>query len=134
MAAKTGRNAKIEWAGKHVRLGAWTLDAPTDMHDVTEFSTGTTQWREFVPGLTQWSGTLSGAWRVSDSTAQEDLQSAALAGTTGTIKLYIDKSAGDNLTGAVYINSLGVSANIDNRTDMTFSFQGTGALTYSTAT
>ncbi len=134
MAALTGKEAKIEWAGKHVRLGNWTFNTAYDMHDVTEFSTGTVQWREFIDGIGNWSGTMEGAFRVQDSTAQRDMMDAALAGTTGTVKLYLDKSNGGNFTGSVLFSALGASANIDNRTDMTFGYQGTGAVSYSTST
>lgn len=134
MAALTGKQAKIEWAGKHVRLGEWSMDTNYDMHDVTEFSTGTVQWREFAAGIGNWSGTMVGAFRVQDSTAQRDMMDAALAGTTGTVKLYLDKSNGGNFTGGVLFSALSASANIDNRTDMNFSYQGSGALAYSTST
>lgn len=134
MAALTGKSGKVEWAGKHVGLGSWTMDINTDMHDVTEFSTGTVQWREFVAGISSWTGSANGAWRVHDSTARFDFQAAALAGTTGTVKLYVDKTGGANFTGGVLISAMSVSADIDSRTDQTYSLQGTGALTYSTST
>lgn len=134
MPALTGKSGKIEWGGKHVGLGTWSMDINTDMHDVTEFSTGTVQWREFVGGISGWTGSANGAWRVSDSTARRDFQTAALSGTTGTVKLYVNKTGGEHYAGGVLISAMNVSANIDNRTDQTYSLQGNGALAYTTTT
>lgn len=134
MAAVTGKSGIVHWEGGVVGLGAWTLDIQTDQHDVTEFSTGTVQWREFVNGISSWTGTANGAWRVTDSTERRDFQNAALAGTTGAIILEVDKDGGGKFSGGANISGMNISVNIDNRSDQTYNLQGNGALTFTTTT
>ena len=134
MAAETGKSAKIKYeTGDVVNLDAWNLSFDTDMYETTAFTTGTVQSRDFIPGLSTWTADVSGNFDEV-STGLDDMRAAALANTTGTIQLYISKTEGANYSGNTFISSLGVAAPIDGKVALNFTFQGTGTLTYGTAT
>ena len=134
MAAETGKSAKVLYgAGMVQDLDAWDLSFDTDMYETTQFTTGTVQSREFIPGLSTWTANISGN-ADETSTGLDDLRDAALANTTGVILLYISKTEGASYTGNTFISNLSVSAPIDGKVDLGFAFQGTGTLTYATAT
>jgi predicted secreted protein len=134
MAAETGKSAKVLYgAGMVQDLDAWDLSFDTDMYETTQFTTGTVQSREFIPGLSTWTANVSGN-ADETSTGLDDLRTAALANTTGTLLLYISKTEGASYTGTTYISNLSVSAPIDGKVDLGFAFQGTSTLTYATAT
>jgi len=134
MAAETGKSAKVLYgAGFVSQLDAWDLSFDTDMYETTDFSTGTVQSRDFIPGLSTWTANVSGN-ADELSTGLDDLRAAALANSTGTLLLYISKTEGASYTGTTYISNLSVSAPIDGKVDLGFAFQGTGTLTYATAT
>ena len=134
MAAETGKSAKVLYGGGMVQdLDAWDLSFDTDMYETTQFTTGTVQSREFIPGLSTWTANVSGN-ADETSTGLDDLRTAALANSTGTILLYISKTEGASYTGTTYISNMSVSAPIDGKVDLGFAFQGTSTLTYATAT
>ncbi len=134
MAAETGKSAKVLYGGGHVvNLDAWDLSFDTDMYETTDFSTGTVQSRDFIPGLSTWTSNVSGNFDEV-STGLDDLRAAALANTTGTLLLYISKTEGASYTGATFISNLSVNAPIDGKVAVNHAFQGTGTLTYATAT
>ena len=134
MPAETGKSAKVLWAAGFVEdLDAWDVSFDTDMYETTQFTTGTVQSREHIPGLSTWTANVSGN-ADETSTGLDDLRTAALANTSGTILLYISKTEGASYTGATFISNLSVSAPIDGKVDLGFAFQGTGTLTYATAT
>lgn len=134
MAELSGKSGKIEYAGGMVEgFNSWSLDVNVDMHDVTTFTTGTLQWRNFIAGISSWSGSIEGLFTTT-STGLTNLRTNALTPTTGQFVGYMDKSGGENLRGSVLIQTMGHNVDIDGTVDVAFSFQGTGALTYSTAT
>ncbi len=136
MAAISGKQGKVEYDGKHVRFANWNLDADSNMLDVTEFSTstGAAVWRDFIAGLSGWTFTADGPWRLNDSTGQVDLQANFLTPASATVKLYVDKEGGENYTGTAFISAVSVASPIDDRATFNVTAQGTGSLTYSTAT
>ncbi len=134
MAERSGKEAKVLFStGAVNNLDAWDVTADTNMLDVTTFSTGTTQWRDFTPGLSGWSGTVAGNFDI-ESTAATDMRVNALTPSTAQIELFADKVGGENFVGSVFLNSMGHSVSIDGKAEVTFSFQGTGALTFSSDT
>ena len=134
MAAETGKSAKILYGAGFVEdLDSWDLSFDTDMYETTQFTTGTVQSREFIPGLSTWTANVSGN-ADELSTGLDDLRAAALNNTTGTLLLYISKTEGASYTGNTFISNLSVSAPIDGKVALAHTFQGTGTLTYATAT
>lgn len=134
MAELSGKSGKINYAGGHVvSLDEWNLTVNTDMLDTTTFTTGTVQWREFISGLSDWSGTIAGNFDAA-STGLTDLRTNTLTPSTGQIILYMDKVGGENFRGSALVSTMNVSAPIDGKVETDFGLQGTGALTFSTAT
>ncbi len=134
MAEISGKEAKVQYSTGAVNsLDSWDLTANTNMLDVTTFSTGTLQWREFTNGLSDWSGTVSGNFDIA-STAATDMRINALLPSTAEIRLYLDKAGGENFSGSVFLNSMGHTAPIDGKVEVNFSYQGTGALSFATST
>jgi hypothetical protein len=134
MAAIAGKQGKVLYKGGHVvNLGAWSLDQNLDMLDVTDFSTGTVQSRDFIPGLQNWSGTIDGNFDAA-STGLTDIRDNTLTPATGNITLYMDKVGGENFTGAVYWQTMGHTADVEGKVELSLGFQGTATLTYATTT
>ncbi len=134
MAELSGKAAKVLFATAAVNiLDSWDVTADTNMLDVTTFSTGTVQWRDFKDGLSGWTGTVSGNFDIA-STGLTDMRANALTPSTAAIELFLDKVGGESWDGSVFISSMGHTAAIDGVVELTFSLQGTGALTFSTTT
>jgi hypothetical protein len=134
MAAVTGKSGTILYAGGSVAtIKSWSMDIQTDMHDVTTLSTDVVQWREFAAGISGWTGSIEGTFD-SASTGQNNMIVATLAATTAAIILEMDKDAGGGFTGGCWLETMSVGVDIDNQTDITWSAQGSGTLTYSTTT
>ncbi len=134
MAEISGKEAKVLYSTAAVNvLDSWDITANTNMLDVTTFSTGTLQWRDFTNGLSDWSGTVSGNFDIG-STGLTDMRVNSLTPSTAQIELYLDKVGGESLLGSCFISSMGHTVAIDGKAEATFSIQGTGALTFSTTT
>ncbi len=134
MAELSGKAAKVLYSTAAANnLDSWDITADTSMLDVTTFSTGTVQWRDFTDGLSGWSGTVSGNFDIA-STAGDDMRINALTPSTAQIELYIDKVGGESLLGSCFLSSMGHTVAIDGKAEITYSIQGTGPLTFSTTT
>jgi hypothetical protein len=134
MAAVTGKAGTILYDGGAVAtINSWSLDIDTNMHDITSFSTDATAWRSFVDGLSGYTGSIDGIFD-SASTGQKDLFTNTITPTTAAIILEMDQTAGGKFTGGCFLESLSVGVDIDSPVDVSWSFQGTGALTYTTST
>ena len=140
MAAVAGRHGYIEYgttaAPKQIyRLDHWDLTANSEMLDVSSFTTDGATWRAFIPGLQSWSGSISGfADAVADSSGQKAIQTALLTPATGNILLFFSETGREHLKGAVYWTAENVSVDVADSEKVVFNFQGTGALSYATAT
>ena len=134
MSEISGKVALVEYGGVFIQsLDNWTATVDTEMLDITTFSTGTLQFRDFIPGLSGWIATVSGNFD-STSTGLDDMRINTLVPATATVTLYADKVGGESLTGNTFISSMGQTAAIDGMVEIDFSLQGTGALTFSTTT
>ena len=134
MAELSGKSAEVKYkAGSVLIFDTWTVDPTVDMLDVTTFSTGTLQWRDFITGLSAWSGSAGGNFDAA-STALNNIRANTLVPATGSIELHMDKVGGAKFSGQIWWQTHNVSAPVDGKVEVTCGFQGTGALTYSTAT
>ena len=134
MAEISGKQAKVLYSTAAVNvLDSWDLTADTNMLDVTTFSTGTSQWRDFIAGLSGFTGTVSGNFDIG-STGLTDMRVNALTPSTAQMEFYHDKVGGESLVGSVFLSSMGHTAAIDGVVEVSFGIQGTGALTFSTTT
>jgi hypothetical protein len=109
MAIKTGRYGQVFWdaAGgttfaQVISLNAWSLDAATELEDVTCFGDTT---KVYIPGMPDAKGEIGGFWNSADTT----LWKAANSGTPGTLKLV----ANSQEPGYVWQGLAYMSASID---------------------
>ena len=69
-----------------------------------------------------------------DSTGQNDAFTDALSPASKAAVFTLDQTAGGELSGNVYISALSVGTDIDAPVDVAWTFQGTGALAYTSST
>lgn len=100
--------------------------------DTIEDSTMGDSWRTYQSVLKSWSGSVDCYWDETDTTGQ----GALTAGAQVTLNLYPEgATTGDKYyTGTAIVTGITVTQSFDGMVETTFSFQGTGALTFSTAT
>jgi hypothetical protein len=88
-------------------------------------------YRTFKVGLKTFTGSIVCYWDETDTTGQ----GALTAGASVTLNLYPEgATTGDTYyTGTVLVTSIEATAAFDGMVEATFSFQGTGALSKTTA-
>lgn len=134
MAAITGKKGTVTYDGGSVAtINSWSLDVDTNMHDVTSFTTAAPTWRTFVDGLSGWSGSMDGTFDNA-STGQKDLITNTLVPVAADVIFELDQIVGGKFSGSAYVQSGSFSEDIDGLADVSWSFQGTGALAYTTTT
>jgi predicted secreted protein len=129
MATHTGSEGLIKVGTDTVgELRSFSLETTSDTIETSNM--GTTA-RTYKAGLTAWSGSASLFWDELDTG-----QLALVLGTEITIKVYPEgATTGDKYyTGSAIVTAKSVSASFDGLVESSISFQGTGALSFSTAT
>jgi predicted secreted protein len=107
---------------------SWTL---TNTADTIEDTTMGDSWRTYKSVLSAFTGSVVCYWDETDTNGQNALTS----GSTVTLNLYPEgASTGDKYySGSAIVTSIERTASFDGMVEATFSFQGTGTLTTSTA-
>lgn len=106
----------------------WSLEETVETIDSTQLSDSA---KSFEVGTSSWSGSVNCFWDETDSTGQ----GAMTVGASGiTLNLYPEgaASAATFASGSIIISSISRSAGIDGLVEASFSFQGTGVLTWAT--
>jgi len=133
LAGKSG-NVKIDTDGGGscqtvAAIKNWSIDIGYDTIDVTTFDSAD-DWREFLDGLKQWSGSFDGHWEYdTDANGQQVIITALLTPAKLELECYVDGT--HYFYGDVYAHATSVSAPVDGSVDVSFTFQGNGALAYS---
>jgi len=85
--------------------------------------------KTYKAGQTTWSGSCDAFWDESDAA-----QSAITAGASVTLAFYPegDASAASYASGSAVVTEISTSSSIDGMVEVSFSFQGSGALTWAT--
>jgi hypothetical protein len=134
MAGVSGKQGTINWAAGNVAgFDNWSLDNNVNLLDITTFSTGTLQWEVKTPGLSGVTGTISGNFDGA-STGLDNLITATITPATGTLILEADKTGGGKWSIPAYLSNMNASVAIDGKSEISFNFTGTGAVTYTTTT
>jgi len=107
---------------------SWTL---TNTADTIEDTTMGDSWRTYKSVLSAFTGSVVCYWDETDTNGQNALTS----GSTVTLNLYPEgNQTGDKYySGSAIVTSIERTASFDGMVEATFSFQGTGTLTTSTA-
>jgi predicted secreted protein len=126
--ALAGKSGKLMVGVSNVtEIKNWSLDLGLDTIETTALGD---EWKNFIAGLKEWSASAEGSWNVvMDAQGQKALQDAYLSGATVSLKLYVD--AAHYYSGEAFISSLSVEDPVDDTVNVSFEFQGTGALAYS---
>ena len=126
MTAISGKDGKVtDGTNTLAEISEWSLDIEADVLEVTKFGD---QWRVKIVGLKDWSGSFAGRWDMTDTNGQLAFQNAILGGTTKTLRLYVNDS--QYYSGTAIIEGLSVESAVDSTVDTDWSFQGTGALSF----
>lgn len=119
-----------------VKVGAATIAEVRSFNintsaDTIEDTTLTDTAKTFQAGLTSWTAEVTAFWDETDTTGQGALTS----GSSVTLNLYPEgASTGDKYwTGSAIVTAFNVSVPTGGMIEATFSAQGSGALTLSTA-
>ncbi len=126
-----GKNGKVVIGGTTdttvVAIKSWSLELSIDTLETTALGDS---WKKNIPGLKEWSASSEGDYSVtSDTTGQKALQDAYLAGTSVTLKLYVDDT--NYYTGTAYINSLSIEDPVDDLVSISIEFTGNDSLSFS---
>ena len=105
----------------------WSLEETAETIDSTQLSDSA---KTFEVGTTSWSGSVNAFWDETDTNGQ----GAMSAGASVTLNLYPEgATSGDTFgSGTAIISSISKSGGIDGLVEASFSFQGSGALTWAT--
>jgi predicted secreted protein len=127
MAAAAGKAGLVKIGTDTVaNINNWSLDISSDTLDVTEFGDS---YKNYIAGLKDWKATIEGYWDVAaDTNGQTALQTAFLAGNSVTLKLYVNNT--NYYSGTAFITSMSPEAAVDDVVNVSFEFQGSGALSY----
>lgn len=125
--AIAGKGGKLSIGANTVSdIKNWSLDLGADTIDVTALGD---EWKRFIAGLKEWSASAEGSFAINtDANGQAALQTAFLNSSEVALRLYIN--ATNYYSGNAYISSLSVEDPVDDAVNVSFEFQGTGALSY----
>jgi hypothetical protein len=129
MANHKGSEGEVKVGANTVaELTAWSLDESANTIDDSILSETVTS---FQIGRTSWTGGAECFWDETDTNGQE----ALTIGASVTLNMYPEGSTtGDQYaTGTAYVTGISMGASIDGMVTRSFTFQGTGALTWGTA-
>lgn len=124
--AGLGGSVKIGTSDTVASLKDWKLTIDGADLDTTSF--GAT-FKTRIIGLKEWSATASGSFVVhSDTNGQTALNTALLAGTSVTLKLYVNST--NYYSGTAYIKKATVDTTVTDLVKIDFEFVGSGACSY----
>ena len=128
MAIKGYQGSITVAAGAMGNAKAWSLDISQETVDTTDF--GSAGWKESVSTLNSWSGSLTAIFDAS-GTAEGALQTGLIAGSVVALVLQMGDGTGsyDVYTGNAHITGQSVSNDVNGIVEVSFNFEGTGALT-----
>lgn len=125
MALKSGNLGAVKLSTNTVlEIDKWTLNTGPNLEDTASF--GDT-WEEKAANLLKWSGSFSGRYDPTDTNGHNALRTAALGGTTVSLRLYED--ATKYFAGTAFIE-VAYDVSVTDQEKVSYTFTGTGALTY----
>ncbi len=142
MAAFHGKQGKVEWVSGQVssNLIGWTLDATADVIDTSiagfEAETAATHWKDYAPTFKDWTGTFT--LLVDDGGLDPDLDADIANDADGlAVELFggiLNETGQDNVTprkysGNAIITDVAMSTDKEDVARITYTFQGSGAIT-----
>lgn len=129
MATHTGSEGTVKVGTSAVaEIRSFSVQTTADTSEDTSMGDS---WRTFKTTLKGWSGSLDCFWDETDTTGQ----GALVEGAEVTLNLYPEgSSTGDKYyTGSAIVTGVTINSSFDGLVESSISFQGTGALSFSTA-
>ena len=128
--AVAGKNGKViigeSGNQKVAAIKNWSLELSLETLETTALGD---DWKNYITGLKEWSASSEGDYEVpTDTQGQAALQEAYLAGTTVTVKLYVDGT--NYYQGTAYISSLSIEDPVDDMVSISLELTGTGELSF----
>lgn len=132
MAALHGKAASVKLGTDTILdIGEWDLDVNRDTKEDTAFSDGAIPWRSYVAGLNGASGKFSGNLNMGDTTGQFAIWTSLTVDTPLAVKLYLDDT--NYFASNMFISKMSMKSPIDDLETVEFSYQITGAVSFSAA-
>ncbi len=128
MASHHGKEGVVNVGANSVaEVIEWSVDEEVDIVDSTPMGTAAAT---YVTGTTRWNGSIKCFWDETDTNGQQ----ALTIGASVTLNLYPEgTTSGDTYaTGTALVTGISIPVNKDSMTERSFTFQGTGALTWGT--
>lgn len=124
MAVISGRYGSVACADGQTYIKSWTLDYKADLYDSTNFD-DSSGGRSYVSSFTGWSGSFEGFYSTGNTIVpgSSSLKITLRTSSTGTNDLYY---------GNALITGMAVGAGVDGLVTQSYTFQGTGALAFTT--
>ena len=129
--AIAGKNGKVvigTTTTNIVGIKNWSLELSLETLETTALGD---DWKKYITGLKEWTASAEGDYSITggtDTSGQKALQDAYLAGTSVTIKLYVDDS--NYYGGSCFISSLSIEDPVDDVVSISLEFTGNGELTF----
>ena len=146
MAVVAGTEGSVVFAnGYAVKVTAWTISVEADEVDITSWdeygvsldaAARLASWDAYLGGRKRWSGTYTA---VFDSATDPYTSSTPLGMTAaaGSADFFIDNNAGgtdSKFAGTIIVTGIEATNDVSDAARITFSFRGTGVLTYTEQT
>jgi len=109
---------------------AWSLDITQETVDTTNF--GSNGWKESTPTLKAWSGSITVIYDGGDDDGQAGLIAGVTSGSSVALVLSTSASGAgtaEKFSGNAIVTSMPVTNDVNGIIEVSFSFEGTGALT-----
>ena len=128
MAIKGHEGSVTVASGAMGNAKAFSLDINQETVDTTDF--GSSGWKESQATLKSWSGSITAIFDASGAD-EADLQTALTGGSAINLDLQLGDGTGsyDKYSGSANITSQSVTNDVNGIVEVTFNFEGTGALT-----
>lgn len=115
MAEVHGKGGSITFTNLTAGVKTWSLSYDADVAEVTDFADAGV--KAYIAGGSGWTATCTANW---------DSANTAAPGDSATLTLTV--TAGSTYSGTAILTSQVVSVNHDGVAEVTYNFQGTGAL------
>jgi predicted secreted protein len=128
MAMAHGKSGSIQWAGTGMETStilSWSLETSADVADGTNIAS-TADWKEYLAGFKGWTATVEANYNATDPT---NVLGTWLGGEAAKLELFMTGTV--NIYGNAILTGFTLSVDKDDVVKASYSFQGTGALTYS---
>jgi predicted secreted protein len=133
MAALIGKDGSLR-IGTNVigAIDTWSLNLSQGSAEITALSTEANTFRNYVQTIKEWSGSASGTLDLADS-QQLTVEQSATTGTFAVAALRFYTTLAAYWAGNAYITGITVNSRVDDKVSLSFNFQGTGAIAYTSS-